>query len=164
MFFNIGSFFSDDENTEMKKEDKLNNHSKDQTSDFSQVSYAKPHVPVTNDYSHNHHKVVDHVKKIKNDIDRVDYQDYIYYDDDDDTDLSASTSNSESKEETDYYYYDYDDFDEKIDRKDGDDEPEYEYFYYYVEEFVDPKDIQSANNIERLPKPSYQKNVTEGVQ
>lgn len=162
MFSNNVFFFSDDKNTEIKKEDKLNNHSKDQTSDFSQVSYAKPHVPVINDYSHNHHKVSDHVKKIKNEIDRVDHYEYEYYDDNG-SDLSASTSDSESKEENEYYYYD--DFDEKIDHKDGDNgEPEYEYFYYYVEEFVDPKDIQSANNIERLPKPSYQKNVTEGVQ
>ena len=99
-------FFSDDKNTEMKKEDKLNNHSKDQTSDFSQVSYAKPHVPVTNDYSHNYDKVSEHVKNIKNDIDRVGYQyeDYAYYDYDDNSDLSASTSNSESKDENDYYY------------------------------------------------------------
>ena len=61
--------------------------------------------------------------------------DYDYYYED----LSASTTSKADKEE-----------------HDKEEDPEYELYYYYYYDYVDPEDLQSAQVIEPLPKPSYQ--------
>lgn len=119
---------------------KLNNH-KDQTPDFSHLSYAKPQ---TTKYEKSHDA------NDKNSIDRVgyEYDNYDYYEDNfTKKDVSVSSTTESNNDE--YYYYNDD-----IDVKSKED-PEYEYFYYYTYEYVDPEELQSVQNVEKLPKPSY---------
>ena len=127
------------------RKNKLNNH-KDQTPDFSHLSYAKPQ---TTKYEKSH----DANDKNKSSIDRVgyEYDNYDYYEDNfTKTDLSVSSTTESNNDE--YYYYN--DHNDDIDGKSKED-PEYEYFYYYTYEYVDPEELQSAQNVEKLPKPSY---------
>ncbi len=61
-----------------------------------------------------------------------------------------------------YDYYDYevkpsDKEPEKTSEASEEDEPEYEVYYYYYYDYVDPEDLKS-NQVEKLPKPSYQAN------
>ena len=122
---------------------KLNNH-KDQTPDFSHLSYAKPQ---TTKYEKSHDA------NDKNSIDRVgyEYDNYDYYEDNfTKKDVSVSSTTESNNDE--YYYYN--DHNDDIDVKSKED-PEYEYFYYYTYEYVDPEELQSVQNVEKLPKPSY---------